>query len=280
VVTGVWANGTFTPSVDPEVVNAVQVKTGFDDVTPLFSAVALQQDVLGASACSLGVAGPPQGASAVPWYLPFALPTCIFDEHTTAELQTMEFRLNPAGVDNVGWARVGAAPNASWISSQLEGIEPCMTIWASGSRLETACGTTQVGDMVYLNNGTITPALQTLHQEMDVAVPWDTSLWGALPAQHTASTLSATTYGKVFAGPIPLFDSDSHCTASGSWNENLPIVGFAWGVVYDVNAAGDDKTFWMRIDPDDSYHVGTLWGGPDHGVTVLAPAKAVDCPMP
>jgi hypothetical protein len=154
-----------------------------------------------------------------------------------------------------------------------------MTTWGEGERIDDACATAQVGDLVSLKNGTVGSALATLADGMDTGVPWDASLWGTLPVQQATSSVPVSDYGNVFTGPIPLFESDVNCTASGKWNESFTIVGFAWGVLYDVKSTGSNKTIWMRIDPDDVYHVGTMWGGTNYGVTTLTPVRAIDCPV-
>jgi hypothetical protein len=82
-------------------------------------------------------------------------------------------------------------------------------------------------------------------------------------------------------GVILLFDGgDEYCDddpATGSWNQDEPISGFAWGAVYDVRAEGAvaDRNIHMRLELLDEHDVGSDGGGPDHGVTWIAPPQIV-----
>jgi Flp pilus assembly protein TadG len=282
VVVGFYdeADGSFTPTHDESIANAVQVRAARTDLSPLFSAIAFQKDELQAGACTVGVQQPPTGASKVPWYLPFALPECIFDQYSDAQLKTQAFKLNPAGIDNTGWARVGGSLNASWAKSHLSDIKPCMNTWATGAKVESACAEAAIGDTLYLGNGVVQSALSDLNSQIQTSIAWKTDLWDAMPARQATSSIPAGKYGKVYAGPVPIFDGGSgYCSASASWNGSKTITGFAWGVIYDVQSTGSaaSRTLWMRVDPDDLYNVGTAWGGPNHSVTVLPPAKIVEC---
>lgn len=274
------ADGSFTPTHDAATSNAVRVQAARSDLTPLFAGIAFQKDSLDAGACTLAVQREPVGASEVPWYLPFALPDCIFDQYTETELRTQAFTLQPAGMDNTGWARVGASASASWAKAHIADIQPCMTAWASTGHVETPCAEAGVGDTLYLNNGAVQSALTDLNSELPNGIDWNASLWETLPARQTTSTVTTSDYGTVYAGPVPIFDGgSSYCSAGASWNEAKTITGFAWGVIYDLKATGTSstRTIWMRVDPNDGYNVGTSWGAPEYGVTVLPPAQAVAC---
>jgi Flp pilus assembly protein TadG len=274
------ADGSFTRTHDAETSNAVRVQAARSDMSPLFAGIAFQKDSLGAGACTLAVQQEPVGALKVPWYLPFALPGCIFDQYTETQLQTQAFKLQPAGIDNTGWARVGASANASWAKAHITDIQPCMSAWAETGHVETPCAEAEVGDLLYLNNGAVQSALADLNSELVDGVAWRTSLWDTMPTRQSTSTVNTSVYGTVYTGPVPIFEGDSsYCSASASWNGTETISGFAWGVIYDMKSTGaaSSRTIWMRVDPNDYYNVGKAWGAPDYGVTVLPPAKAVAC---
>ena len=281
VVLGVWSeDGTFTPNTDPTKVNAVQIIARDDTLTPLFSRAAFQRDELGAAALSIARRGLKLGAGQVPYYLPFGLADCLFDTWSRDELQDMTFVLNPDGADSTGWVGVGTRPTASWISEQLDLASVCMHEWVETGEVSSDCSAASVGDSVTLDNGEVAAGLQDLADTIaSEGVPWDPSVWGALPARHPGSALSTADYGKVLLGPLPVFDGDpSYCAASGGkWTGDRPLVGFVWAALYDVKTKGaaGTKNVWLRIDVKHIYDVGDWWGGPDWGVVVTGPPVVV-----
>lgn len=280
VVLGIWADGSFTASLEPLQVNAVQVVTQDDDLTPFFSAVSFGTDSLGARVRSTAIAGQKVGAGEVPWYLPFGLPDCLFDTYSDEGLQDISFVLSPPGTDNTGWASIAGSPTASWVRDHFAAITPCMQEWASTGDVEDPCASVTTDDTVALNNGEQASGLQYIANNIGPnGIPWDSDIWGTLPAQQSDSAIPAAHYGNVYVGPIPVFNSGpSYCTGSGGgWNTTEGIEFFVWAVLYDVVTSGgaSNKTVYLRLDLDSIYDVGDWPGGGHHGVTSTTPPSLV-----
>lgn len=281
---GTWdpAARSFTISADPAQVNALRASTRRSDLTPFFARVAFQRDALGAAVQSIAVSGPRTGAGGVPWYLPFGLPNCLFDSFSEERLQDMTFVLSPPGLDNTGYAAIGDVTNASFLRAHFAAIGPCMEQWAADGTVEAECALAEVEDNVNLNNGTSDAVLQYIATHIGTdGIPWDSTLWGELPAQQAKSAVSPADYGSTYVGPIPVFQSgSSYCSGSGgSWNETAQIDFFVWAVLYDLVRSGGaaSKTVYLRIDLDSIYEVGDWPGGgqDEHGVTSATPSYLV-----
>jgi hypothetical protein len=64
----------------------------------------------------------------------------------------------------------------------------------------------------------------------------------------------------------------------GSYNEDVPLVGFSWAIVYDVRPTGkaSEKTVRMRVNPN-VQKIETRWGGgPEWGIYAKIPARLVE----
>ncbi|MCB9796656.1 MAG: hypothetical protein H6741_28490 [Alphaproteobacteria bacterium] len=281
VVTGEWDGDThtFTASLLGEDVNAVLVRARRDDLDPWFSRVGFGTETLGASAISIAVRGEYVGAGEVPYYLPFALPDCLFDSYDPEELVDMTFTLNPAGIDNTGWARLGGQPNAAWTREHIELMLDCMHEYAETGAISEDCTAGSIEDDVSLATGEATASIRALAEAFADGLPWDSEIWGDLPDQHDGSGVDEADYGNMLVAPIPVFDSGgSYCNVGGGgWTETFPALGFVWAAVYDVRwkGAARDQNIWLRIDPTHVYPVGTGGGGDNHGVVAAGSAVIV-----
>ena len=168
------------------------------------------------------------------------------------------------------------------LADHFAAIGPCMEQWAADGTVESDCATAEVDDTVDLNNGATDSVLNYICSHIgDDGIPWDTELWGTLPAQQANSDIPPSEYGSTYVGPIPVFSADpAYCTGSGgAWNETVPIDYFVWGVLYDVVRTGGsaNKSVYLRIDLDSVYDVGSWPGGADdnHGVVAEAPSFLV-----
>lgn len=278
VVTGIWDGTTFTPSLEAEDVNAVQVNLADDSMTAMFSRVAWDNETLQAAATSTALQGLELSAGGVSWYLPFGIADCQFETWEGEELVDMTFRLNPDGADNTGWTAIGATPSAAWASDHLEASLICMQDWYATGEVSSECPTGEASTTASTSNGEIADGLHTIDQLIESSnIPWDSSVWGTLPAQNLKSSIAKPKYGNVIFGPFPVIDaSDDYCSsAGGKWNESFEVVGFVWGAIYDVKTTGSPKNIWVRIDPTSEYDVGTHWGGGDYGVVTTGPPTVV-----
>ena len=281
VVLGEWAadTDTFTPSTDPLKVNAVQVLARNDGLAPLFSRVLGKGD-LGVAASSTATVGPWQGAGAVPYYLPFCLPDCLFLENADEALQDMTFVLNPAGEDNTGWCRVGGSPNTAWVRDHLDLAEVCMTEWDETGAVSEECTPAETDTDVGLNNGELTAGLKDLLATLEESgLPWDADAWGALPLQHAGSDVAPAAYGNMLVGPLPVFDGgDVYCDpGGGGWTGSAPMTGFVWGAIYDIRWKGSaaNQNIWARIDVENVHPIGEWTGGEDYNVVAPGPPWVV-----
>jgi Flp pilus assembly protein TadG len=278
VVVGVWSEGVFTPSTDAKVVNAVSVTA-----TERTAASGLGSAAFGSEtrirARSIAKQGGRLGAAEVPFYLPFGLPACQMEAWPKETLVDMTFALNPATVDNVGWAILNGNVSTSALRSHLATMIPCMHDWYDlGKVTRAACGTIEIGDPIYLTNGDHHPVLSDLADLVPGGVDWDAEVWGPLPARNSKSTLTASNYGKTVAGPIPIFDGGAgYCNGAEAWNGQAVVTGFVWAAIYDIRTSGSsaDRNIWLRIDPLSYRDIGVWHGGPDYGLVYRGPAVVV-----
>jgi hypothetical protein len=275
VVVGIWDEvaGEFTPSMDPARVDAVQVRARRDDLRTWFLAL-FGRNTLATRTRSIAERGRELGAGRVPWYLPFSLPECEIDRHTADGLADLTFVLSPAGDDTTGWGAVGDNPNASWAVDHIEQMMDCMHDWEETGEVDAACSQAGTSDYVNLGNGEMTSALKALEDAMKDGLDWSTERWGALPAQNSRSTVPKGVYGSVLEGPIPIFQGGAdYCGPRAAWNETYPVLGFVWGVIYDVASKGSaaQRNVWVRVDTRHIYTVGEWYGGGAWGVTYNGP---------
>lgn len=269
IVFGYWdkERRSFVDSTDPAEVDALRLWIRRDDIDTTFASFAFADPEVGAEGRSAALQPPDSPAGMMSCYLPLAVPECTFDTHSKAQLASMTFKLNPAGIDNVGWARVDGAPNADWVRDQ---IRDC-----------GQDGAARVGEQVYLNNGVLTTDLREIATAIkDSDSDWNSSVWGALPAKHSGSAVPTSYYGNTWEGPIIVFDGGpEYCQGMGGpYNGNETIVGFAWASVYDVRASGPaaEKNIWLRLDPMTQRPIARKGGGRvDGGVMFDEPVALV-----
>lgn len=236
---------------DPSRIDGMKVRAARGDLRSSFAHASFGVAHIGAGGQAIGMRPPPQSAGAASCYIPLAVARCQFDTFTTDELVDKTLVLNPAGVDNVGWGRAGASPNASWLMDQ---IGDC-----------TADGVARVGETVGLQNGEVSSALGELVTEINASeTSWDSEAFGTLPAQNSKSAITTSNYGNVLEGPIIVFDGGpEYCTTGGDFNGEELIVGFAWAVIYDVRTSGGakDKNIWVKLKPMADQELGFEGGG-------------------
>lgn len=267
IVLGSWDAdaGAFVPSTDPGEANAVQVRARVPSLALLVAPMALGLDTtpVGAATTAFAARG---GAQAVDCFIPLGMPACLVDRYTVDGLQDITLKLNPPGIDNVGWARPNGSPNAAWSRDQLTDCQ--------------YSGEAAIGDPLGLQNGVVTSVLSEVVTAVEASsTTWDTAKWGAIPAQDGQSSISAAKYGRTFEGVVPVFDGGtSYCNGSGgSFSGSAPISGFVWGAIYDVvnKGAAGNRTLKMRLDVSEDRDAGTDVGGPDWAVEATEPPRMV-----
>ena len=278
VVTGVWSGGVFTASTTASAVNAMQVTASAANLPTFFAQMAFSRESLTASVASISVVGERIGAGTVPYYIPIALGACNFQNYNSNQLQNLTLSFGPAGSDNAGWAAIGGVPSASWISSQFSKINSCMWEYQNAGTVSSTCASASAGDTARLGNGQQSSSLQNLANAFKTGVPWNSSVWGSLPAQHSNSGVPTGYYGRTISGPMPVIDGgSSYCTGAANWNKSAPVVGFVWASIYDVRYKGSasQMNIWARIDVKTFRKVATGGGGNDYGIGLLTPPRVV-----
>lgn len=256
VVIGAWVEGVFTPTTDSAVANAVHVRARAIGISTFFAGVAFGTDSLtaGARSTARAVSAPAGGVSC---FLPVAVPLC--------ELQNMG-KTGQTSVDNVAWVRPRSSPNLGWLGRQLAAC--------------TADGPTTVADTAYLQDGVETALATHLTSAISTSrTRWHAS-WGKLPPQQIDSAISASHYGKTLEGPMIIFDGGpSLCAPSGgNYTRDYPTVGYVWGAIYDLKAAGPtaSRKLYVQADTTTLRALGTQAGGVTAGITVTASAVLVE----
>lgn len=257
VTLGIWDEDadTFSPSADAPLVNAVQVDARYIGLGTFFAAV-MGRATVDVGARSIMVVGP-KGASEVNCFIPLAIPQCYVDSLGLEGIQSVDFTLQPAGSDNIGWGRPNGDPDAGWSRDQ---IQDCLQSTSAS-----------VGDPIGLQNGAVQSALTAMAAEVNGSpTTWDESVWGTIPARLPDSSITAANYGRTYEGVLSVFDGGpEYCTGAAAWNGTQTISGFHWGAVYDVVAGGPAaaRTIRLRIDTTHEIEVDGDAGGPDWGVT-------------
>jgi hypothetical protein len=257
-------NGAFVASDVASEISAISIDHTKVDIPVWFAGVAFGRSFMAANARSIAARSPKRSAASVDCFLPLAIPDCVLDDQ--ASFQNLVLRLSSAGTDNVGWADLSGHPTPGSINSAL--LDVCDQ------------GRAEIGDDVYLNNGTIASSLQKLASVLNGAtsaetVAWDVARLGPIPAQMANSSVQPAQFGKnILEGPIVLFESPPGvCLSKTQFNQSKPLTGFAWASIYDVATTGGDKNIRVRLDLVNEYDAGTSGGGPD--TNVLAPGIGV-----
>ncbi|MBT3219658.1 MAG: hypothetical protein HN348_11250, partial [Proteobacteria bacterium] len=169
------------------------------------------------------------------------------------------------------WASIYSNPNANDLRDQI--YDPC------------EAGAATVGDIVTMNRGTITSALQEVETQLIASdLWWDEDLWGEHPPADTSTTFYQSTsctgsaggcYGQVIEGPIMLFNSGTPCGADTQFEKQQVLTGFAYAVIFDVTTQGSSKDIRAIIDMSNEWFEGKQPGPLDTNVLWDAPPGLV-----
>jgi hypothetical protein len=262
VLTGIWNGESFTASTSAGVVNALRVTARAEGLSAFFGQLAFGIEELNTSASATSVMPSTTMPGSVNCFLPFSVPLCALEAHPAGTLASIDFQFSAAGVDNSAWGTLFANPSATEIRGFLNNCE--------------AQGSARVGDPVNVNNGEIASGLHEIGTVIgSSATRWDPVALGALPTRMTGSAVPASGYGRTLEGPILVFDQGDTPCDSINYVQGYPLVGFAWGVVYDVRAGGSYKTVKIRINNTVSMNYGTSGGGSVDAGVVYQPAAMV-----
>lgn len=281
IVWGVYDRETdvFEATLVPERVNAVRLRARAAGIGTIFAAAAFGVTAFSTVAQAGAAKGPPEGAGAVDCTLPIALPSCEFsgadpladtDGDGVADLNEVEWRLQPAAGDNVGWAGFSRGFGASDVKGRV--ADTC-----SG-------GGVAVGDPVFLKNGDMGILPDIAAAIAGSSTSWNRTLWGTQPPRGSSSLIPAKNWGRTLEGPAVLFDAGpEYCDSdprTGDWTppSGARVVGFAWVALYDaVDPKGSgSKTIRARVEVMSDREIGSDGGGgPDLGVGAPGPGLLI-----
>lgn len=280
---GQYDNGVFTvydpASVqDPSIINAVRVVTNHNQNAILAPVLSSSLTTLPSAADSTAMR--PTGGTArfVPCYLPFAIPACVFEADwlKLRQPQPLEFILNVAGDDNVGWGLPLINPNTNAINAQITG--------------QCDQGVAETGDTVQISNGQNNSAVMLMSEIINEnhpvqPDPWPTDYFSR-PARNgveantpSESDISGGNFGNNISGVVPIIDAGFFGNGGNcgdiSFTSGRPIVGWTYTYIYDMNAGGKgNKNVWMQFDFLNDYDIGYGYD-PDAIGNVLGTEAAV-----
>jgi hypothetical protein len=261
VILGKWSPATqvFTPwdGVDPTFVNALRIRHQDLPVPAGLGAVAFARSAYAVDARAMAfrpwAAGP---LAQTPCFLPLAIPDCNVDDLEDGENPPpIKYTLSPTPSDNVAWGLPGSNPSSSNVRDQLAG--------------QCSHQPVEVGDPLYVNEGLHTDALKEIAKILNGTSGtqpslWDLAAYGSLPLRDGVyanalleSSVLPSRYGYTVEGPVPLVSGGDDDGCAVSYTGTMEITGFAWGVIYDVDARDTGKNLYIQIDRTKTHAV---WG--------------------
>jgi hypothetical protein len=259
---GVW-NGSEMLAVDDVDADAVRLSLRVDALMGPFGRLVYGRS-LGATVTSVVLRGAPLGAGEVPFHLPVSVPQCQVESGVPGTNDRV-FELDGGSGFDVSWA---APSGPADIDAILEDALPCIQAMADGDPEEEPCAVASARDDVVTFSGALPANQADLATLVSQGRPWDPARWGPLPAQPPDSALGPA-YGTVLEGPIPVTEG---CATDGVQD----IVGFVWGVLYDLSEVPGVGVSDLRVRIDLGEHpVGTRWGGENYGVLADGPPRVV-----
>ena len=118
-----------------------------------------------------------------------------------------------------------------------------------------------VGDSVYVSQTQNTTPAKTITSILAgtgqvSASKWDSSLYGDVPRNSTASGSTGGSAGATIEGPIPILDAGVQCELLAS-SKTLKVTGFTWGVIYSAYVSSSSTYLQMLVDITNTH---TTWG--------------------
>jgi hypothetical protein len=247
-----WALGD-----DPEPVNALRIRRDGLAIPAALGAAAF--GAMGYAVDAKAMAFRPWAADPLyetPCYLPLAIPDCYLDGVPEgSNPPPIEFSFQPTPSDNIAWGLPDGNPSSTSVRDQLVG--------------NCSHDPISIDDLIYVNEGLHTDALKAAAEIMNynngAVLPtlWDVGAYGGLPLRDGVNanlpgetSILPGNYGNVIEGPVPLVEAGASCDVS--FATSLKITGFAWGVIYDVDARGWGKNMFVQLDVTKTHEI---WGG-------------------
>lgn len=269
-------------SQDPATVNSVQVGET-ENVTSILSGASFGISTLAAN----GKATSYQPRRGVPkyvdCYLPFAIPSCLFQGYDADGDNRADGYVPPkiidltagGGNDNGGWGM----PTQYAINTPAVIAQMLNTCAAGQSGTDDDLGTGNGANWTVMQGTVVdvlkeTVAAQTFDDDGPLDVEGNTMTWPTARDGTTAYTVGDSRlnmgslpigtgdarWGNSIAGPIPIINMGTVGACSGlsfAANTDYDIVGWAYAYVFDVSGIGGDKSFFMQFDFENQYDIGT-----------------------
>lgn len=244
----------FQSTLDPTQVNAIYVEKELDGIASFFAGAAFGVHFLETEASTLARTGLKYPAGTVPCFLPFGIPECMLEDPA---VEQFELKMASSQADNTGWANPNGTVTDSWAVNQLQG--------------QCSHQPAEAGSTAELQNGQMNTAYKTIRELVDTSpLSWNATKYGPLPPQMgsagdtsgSGSVSTVSNYGRVIEGPMIVFrQSSSSCGSAAQFNGTSEVVGFVWGIVYDVDDTGSGKNLRVQVDVTHEFEVGTGPGG-------------------
>jgi Flp pilus assembly protein TadG len=228
IVLGVWDNGTFTPSLDGTVVNAVRCQFSSQVSTTFLRVLGIPS--LPISASAIAVANPPQAPPPVnECTLPIGVGSCPFQGNSSAGCGTPITFITSSGKGDVGAGCLSppCTNSAAWVnldggSASAGYLKNAITGAGAGN---CPAATAQTGDSANTGNGmdqSVMNALQTVFVQQ----------YNASSTLQVTDTNGNVTYsGKGWKVYVPVIQTA--CPA-GAISGSHPIVGWTEMVIAQV----------------------------------------------
>lgn len=230
IVLGVWANGTFTPSLDGTVVNAVRCQ--FNTTVPTMFLSVLGLTSLPVSAQAIAVGNPPANPPQNTCMFPIGLSSCFFGGATSIGCgATVSFisssDQSAVGANTAAWVSLTACPLCSVDANTTRDA-------VTGAGSGNCSSDLSTGDTVAANNGMAQSVFNTAY---DLFIQkYNTSPEYTVYKQD-GQTISYK--GKGWEVYVPVIDTGGACPP-GAVNGEKTVVGFTRMVIAQVAKQNGD----------------------------------------
>lgn len=271
ITLGAYVDGAFIESRDASAINAVRISRESVPVLPVLSDGVFGETL--AVRAEASAYRPIGGVLAeTNCFLPIAVPECYFDGASQTVLR-MEFTAE--GAASAGGSGRGGGRGRG--GDEVEAVDASLPIsfigWAdpenaNANNVKIQMGDTcsaetpvAIGDWIDTNNGMISSAQSVLVDNLnDVGTmepdAWDAASWGVMPDRDglnanlpADSGIQDHTWGHVIQGPVALVDAA--CDGTAKFGQEMQVVGFAWGALYDAKetaSGGTKQNVFMLLD--------------------------------
>jgi hypothetical protein len=258
---GKYEDGVFSElsSVEPGEINAIQMQP-IHTYSSILAVAAYGVLELSSGASSIAVRPVGGTAKHVDCYLPFAIPTCHFNDLGQGE-NPAPISLDLANLNTVGWSGVDTNPNTNYIKRQI--LNQCqsgaITVYTEDD------GETRQ-NILELSNGQNNSAVNIIGDIINDRTSQEPNEWPSeyFPGPYMRDNVSANlaqnsivaagNWGNNISGVVPIVDHECGSQFVG----DARIVGWTYVYIYDGKTKGSGgKNIWMQFDFINEYELGT-----------------------